>query len=69
MPCNFPIARSFPVACSTDDILRNLSDFRTRIVHERRELGHLRPDLVGDIAPLLAGGFRCVLGEGDCDKG
>ena len=38
-------------------------------VHERGEFGHLRPDLIGDIAPLGACGLRCVLGKGRCDEG
>ena len=38
-------------------------------VHERGEFGHLRPDLVGDIAPLGACSLRRVLGEGGSDEG
>jgi hypothetical protein len=39
------------------------------LVHERRELGHPGPGLVGHFAPLLARGGRVVLGEGGADPG
>ena len=39
------------------------------LVHQRGELGHLRPDLVGDEAPLPAGRLGVVLGEGGGDEG
>jgi hypothetical protein len=34
------------------------------VVHQGSKLLHLRPQLVGDTAPLVAGGFGVVLGEG-----
>ena len=40
-----------------------------RAVHEGCKLRYLRPDLIGDIAPLLAGGLWRVLGEGRGDEG
>ena len=39
------------------------------LVHECRELRHLRTQLVGDLAPLLAGGFGVVLNKGGADEG
>lgn len=39
------------------------------VVHDRRKLRHLERDLIGDAAPLDAGGFRGVLGEGSGDEG
>ena len=39
------------------------------LVHDGGELGHFRPDLVGDGAPLHAGRFRRLLGEGGGDEG
>ena len=39
------------------------------LVHEGGELGHLGPELVGDAAPLGAGGLGVVLGEGGGDEG
>jgi hypothetical protein len=39
------------------------------IVHECGELGNLRPDLVGDAAPLRAGGLGCLLSERRADEG
>lgn len=38
------------------------------VIHDRGELGHLRPDLIGDGAPLYARGLR-RLGEGGGDEG
>ena len=38
-------------------------------VHDRCQLRHLRPDLVGDGAPLGAGGLSRVRGEGRGDEG
>ena len=37
------------------------------IVHQGGEFGDPRPGPVGDLPPLLAGGFGFVLGEGDAD--
>ncbi len=34
------------------------------VVHQASQFRHPRPRLVGDLAPLLAGGDRVVLGEG-----
>ena len=34
----------------------------------RGQLGDLRPELTGDLAPLQASHFGVVLGEGGCDK-
>jgi hypothetical protein len=39
------------------------------VVHQGGELGRLWPQLVGDAAPLLAGGFAVVLGEGGRHEG
>ena len=39
------------------------------LVHEGGELRHLGPELIGDAAPLGAGGFGVVLGEGGGDEG
>lgn len=38
-------------------------------IHQRGEFRHLRPDLVGDIAPLGARSLRSILGEGRGDEG
>lgn len=39
------------------------------IVHQGGELRHPRPELIGDLPPLLAGGLGVVLGEGGADPG
>jgi hypothetical protein len=39
------------------------------IVHQRRESADPGPDLVGDLAPLLAGGLGIVLRKGGADPG
>jgi hypothetical protein len=39
------------------------------LVHERGELGHAWAGLIGDVAPLLLGCRRIVLGEGGADPG
>lgn len=39
------------------------------LVHQRRQLRHLWPDLVGHGAPLGAGGLGGVLGKGGRDEG
>ena len=39
------------------------------VIHDRRQPGHLRSDLVGDRPPLGAGGLGGVLREGGCDEG
>lgn len=39
------------------------------IIHDGGELGDLRPDLVGDGAPLGACGFRRLVGKGGGDEG
>jgi hypothetical protein len=39
------------------------------LIHDGRQLRHLWPDLVGDRAPLGAGGFGRVLSEGRGDEG
>lgn len=41
---------------------------RFGVIHEGGELGYLRPELVGDAAPLLAGTVGVVLGEGGGDE-
>ena len=39
------------------------------LIHERGELGDLGSELIGDLAPLGAGGLGILLGEGGCDEG
>jgi hypothetical protein len=39
------------------------------IVHQGGKLGDAGPELIGDLPPLLAGGFGVVLGEGGADPG
>lgn len=39
------------------------------VIHQRGQLRHPRAQLVGDTAPLLAGGVSIVLGEGGADPG
>jgi len=39
------------------------------IIEDGEELGHLRPDLVGDGPPLCACRFGCLLAEGCGDEG
>jgi hypothetical protein len=39
------------------------------LVHEGGELGHLGAELVGDLAPLGAGGLGVLLGKRGCDEG
>ena len=39
------------------------------IVHQGGEPWHAWSGLIGDLAPLLAGGFGIVLGEGGADPG
>ena len=39
------------------------------IVHQRCQLGDTRPQLIGHLAPLLAGCVSIVLGEGSADPG
>jgi hypothetical protein len=38
-------------------------------IHEGREFRHLRTQLIGDLAPLLAGGLGFVLNKGGADEG
>ena len=38
-------------------------------VHENCQLGHLGPELVGDLAPLGLGAVGVLLGEGGGDEG
>lgn len=38
-----------------------------RFMRQRTELGDRRPDLIGDLAPMLAGAVSIVPGEGDAD--
>jgi hypothetical protein len=38
-------------------------------IHEGREFRHLRTQLIGDLAPLLAGGLGIVLNKGGADEG
>jgi transposase len=42
-------------------------DIGFSIIHQRRQLRHARPGLVGDLAPLLAGRRCVVLGERGAD--
>ena len=44
-------------------------DIGLGIIHQRRQLGHARSGLVGDLAPLLAGRRRVILGERGADPG
>lgn len=39
------------------------------VIHERGQLRHFGPDLIGDGTPLGAGGLGCVLGESGGDEG
>ena len=38
------------------------------LIHDRRELGHFRPDLVGNGPPLSARCLGCLLGASGADK-
>ena len=44
-------------------------DVRFGLVHDGGEFGHLGADLIGNGAPLGAGGFRRFLGEGGANEG
>jgi hypothetical protein len=44
-------------------------DVRLGVVEEGGELGKLRPQLIGDAAPLQLGGVCVILGEGGGDEG
>lgn len=37
-------------------------------IHEASKVRHFRPDLIGDVAPLLAGGLGRVLGKSCCNE-
>ena len=39
------------------------------VVHQGGEFWDAWPGLIGDVSPLLAGGFGVVLGEGGADPG
>ena len=44
-------------------------DIGLGVVHQRRQLGHPRPQLIGDLAPLLARCIGIVLRKGGADPG
>ena len=55
-----------PVLCGETHVGQHV---RLGVVHQGRQLGHARAQLVGDMAPLLARGLGVVLGEGGADPG